>query len=57
LYNKGLFLLGYYNEVNEFARAILEGRPIVKGTLDQAWQITRLFEAFAQGPGQTISLA
>lgn len=56
LYNKGLFLLGYYNEVNEFARAILEGRPIAKGTLEQAWQITRLFEAFAQGPGQTISL-
>jgi hypothetical protein len=56
LYNKGLFLLGYYNEVNEFARAILAGRPIAKGTLDHAWQITRLFEAFAQGPGQTISL-
>jgi predicted dehydrogenase len=56
LYNKGLFLLGYYNEVNEFARAILEKRPITKGTLDQAWQVTRLFEAFAQGPGQNISL-
>lgn len=56
LYNKGLFLLGYYNEVNEFARAILENRPIVKGTLEQAWQITRLFEAFAKGPGQKIAL-
>jgi predicted dehydrogenase len=56
LYNKGLFLLGYYNEVNEFARAILDGRPVAKGTLEQAWQVTRIFEAFALGPGQTIPL-
>ena len=56
LYNKGLFLLGYYNEVNEFARSILEGRPPAKGTLAQAWQVTRIFEAFVQGPGTTTSL-
>jgi predicted dehydrogenase len=56
LYNKGLFLLGYYNEVNEFARAILEKRPPAKGTLEQARQVTRIFEAFAQGPGRTIEL-
>ncbi|MCW8129052.1 MAG: Gfo/Idh/MocA family oxidoreductase [Planctomycetota bacterium] len=57
LYNKGLFLLGYYNEVNEFARAILDRRPLAKGTLEQAWQITRLFEAFAEGPRKEIALA
>lgn len=56
LYNKGLFLLGYYGEVNEFARAILEGRPPAKGTLRQAWQVTRIFEAFAEGPGKAIPL-
>lgn len=56
LYNKGLFLLGYYNEVNEFARAVLENRAPGKGTLKQAWQITRIFEAFAEGPGRTIAL-
>jgi len=56
LYNKGLFLLGYYGEVNEFARSILEARPPAKGTLDQAWQVTRVFEAFAQGPGRVIAL-
>jgi predicted dehydrogenase len=55
LYNKGLFLLGYYGEVTEFARSVLEGRPPRKGTLEQAWQVTRLFEAFAQGPRQVIS--
>jgi len=57
LYNKGLFLLGYYNEVNEFARAVLENRPPAKGTLEQAWQATRIFEAFGEGPGKAISLA
>jgi predicted dehydrogenase len=56
LYNKGLFLLGYYNEVNEFARAILDGRAPSKGTLEQAWQVTRVFEAFAEGPGREIRL-
>jgi len=57
LYNKGLFLLGYYGEVNEFARAILEDRPPSKGTLEQATQATRIFEAFAEGPGKMIPLA
>jgi hypothetical protein len=56
LYNKGLFLLGYYNEVNEFARAILDARAPRKGTLAQAWQVTRIFEAFAAGPGTAITL-
>jgi predicted dehydrogenase len=56
LYNKGLFLLGYYNEVNEFARSIIEGRPPQKGTLEQAWQVTRVFEAYAEGPRKLISL-
>jgi len=56
LYNKGLFLLGYYNEVNEFARAILEKRAPAKGTLEQAWQVTRIFEAFFEGPRKDISL-
>jgi len=56
LYNKGLFLLGYYNEINEFARSILEKRRPEKGTLEHAWQVTRIFEAFAEGPGRQISL-
>lgn len=57
LYNKGLFLLGYYGEVNEFARSVLDGRPPAKGTLEQAWQATRIFEAFAEGPKRVIPLA
>ncbi|MCC7492052.1 MAG: Gfo/Idh/MocA family oxidoreductase [Fimbriimonadaceae bacterium] len=56
LYNKGLFLLGYYGELQEFATALLEQRPVAKGTLTQAWQVTRLFEAFAAGPRQVIPI-
>ncbi len=56
LYNKGLVLLGYYDEVNEFARCILDGREPERGTIDQAWQVTRIFEAFAEGPGRSIDL-
>lgn len=56
LYNKGLFLLGYYGEVAEFAKAVLEDRAPAKGTLTHAWQVTRIFEAFTEGPGQTIAL-
>lgn len=54
LYNKGLFLLGYYQEIQEFAAALLEKRPMKKGTLEQAWQVTRIFEAFAEGSGQCL---
>lgn len=57
LYNKGLFLLGYYGEVNEFANAILEDRPVAKGTLEQARQITRIFEVFGEAvPGEMKEL-
>lgn len=56
LYNKALFLLGYYGEVNEFARSILEHRPPAKAHLDHALQATRIFEAFAEGAGKVIEL-
>ena len=56
LYNKALFLLGYYGEVNEFARAILEKRPVAKAHLEHAWQATRIFEAFGEGAGKVIGL-
>jgi predicted dehydrogenase len=56
LYNKGLFLLGYYDEVNEFARSIMGGRQLERGTLEQAWQVTRIFEGFAEGPGKVVRL-
>lgn len=56
LYNKGLFLLGYYGELEEFAQAVLGGRPPSKATLDDAVDATRIFEAFAEGPNRRIDL-
>ncbi len=56
LYNKGIFLLGYWGELNEFFQSILAGRPVAKGTLQQAWQVTQIFEAFSEGPGKLIDI-
>lgn len=56
LYNKGLFLLGYWAEVNAFARAILDRTPLDRAHLTHAWQVTRIFEAFAHGPGKVITI-
>lgn len=56
LYNKGVFLLGYVGEVTEFARAILDKRAVAKAGLDDAWLVTHLFESFARGPGERITL-
>ena len=56
LYNKSLFLQGFYNEINDFARCILDDTPPTRGTLAQARAATGIFEAFAQGPGKTITL-
>lgn len=56
LYNKGLFLLGYYGEIHEFVSAVMEKRELKKCHLDHAWQATRILEAFKSGPGKTISL-
>ena len=56
LYNKGLFMLGYMNETNEIIQAAIEDREVKKGTLDQAIILTRIFEAFAQGPDKLIDI-
>ncbi len=56
LYNKGIFLLGYYNEMQEMALSILENRKPLKSGLDQAAVITRVFEAFFEGPNKIIKL-
>lgn len=56
MFNKGLFLLGYYGEIAEFSEAILEDRPFVDGTLEQAWAATQVFEKMAEGPQRVIPL-
>ena len=56
MFNKGLFLLGYYGLIEEFAEALLENRPFCDGTLEQAWAATRIFEGFVEGPNKLIEL-
>lgn len=56
LYNKGLFIHGYYNEITEFARAVMENRPPAHGTVQHVRHVTRIYEAFAEGPGRVIPL-
>lgn len=54
LYNKGLFLLGYYGEVRYFADCVRTGAPPAKCGLEDTLEITKVFEAFMQPERQTI---
>lgn len=57
LYNKALFMEGYVQQVRYFAECLLKGEEPVRGGLEDAWHLTRLFEAFRYGEeGQTIRL-
>lgn len=57
LYNKAEFIQGFYDELADFVNAARENRlPAVGGRLQQAWEATRIFEAFFEGPRKTIAL-
>ncbi len=57
LYNKGLFMLGYYGEVKYFADCVRANTPPAKANLDDALIITKVFEAFLNGePGHVYEL-
>ena len=47
LYNNNMFTLGYVPEVLHFCEAVLEGRPITKGTLETALEIMKLYDFYA----------
>lgn len=56
LYNKGLFVLGYVEEVLEFCRCVKAGTPPVRAGLDDALEILKLHEAYRQPAGTVIRL-
>ena len=56
LYNKGLFLLGYYGEVKYFADCVRANTPPAKCGLQDALEITKVYEAFMQPAGQVIRI-
>jgi len=54
LYNKGIFLLGYVQEVAYFCRCVLEGSPPQKAGLDDALALLKLYEAYQQPEGTIV---
>lgn len=57
LYNKNIFYLGYVPEVVHFCQSVLDGQPPAKGTLEDALEIAKLFEAYRFHPaGQPINV-
>jgi predicted dehydrogenase len=53
LYNKGLFLLGYAPEVIHFTTRLVEGKGPAYGTLEDALELLRIYEAYLQ-PDEAI---
>lgn len=56
LYNKGLFLLGYYNEVKEFIKSVHDKRNPKHAGLDDALAVMQLYDAFAGEEGENIKI-
>lgn len=56
LYNKNLFYLGYVPEVLHFCECVLAGRAPEKGTLEDALEIMKLFEAYRKTPAGEMAL-
>ena len=57
LYNNNMFTLGYTPEVIHFCEAVLNKRPITKGTLGEALEIMKLYDFFVTAEtGQTQSI-
>ena len=48
LYNNNMFTLGYVPEVLHFCEAVLEQKPLSKGTLDAAIEIMKLYDFYRQ---------
>ena len=55
-YNSSGIIQGFIPELLEFSQALKENRSVSHGTLNDALVITRIFEAFAKGPGKTHSI-
>lgn len=56
LYNKGLFMLGYWGEVQYFVECVKSNTPPVKCGLEDALEITKVFEAFMKPAGQVVTI-
>ena len=56
LENKGLFVQGFYQEMRYFCDCILEGKPAVKGSLEFALEVMKVYEAGLRSDGDTVPI-
>lgn len=56
LYNKGIFLLGYYNEIYYFCDAVLNNKEIEIGGIDDVEEGIKIYQAFKQGSNRLIKI-
>lgn len=52
LYNKGIFLLGYAIEIMAFCRCVLDSQPPKLGSLEDALEIVKIYDAYRRPDGQ-----
>jgi|GEM_PF-222386 len=56
LYNKGLFLLGYYHELEHFVESVINKTPPRYADLNDALDIMEIYDAFAGEEGAIIKI-
>lgn len=56
LYNKGLFLLGYYHELEYFITCVMKNEPPRYASLKDALDIMEIYDAFAGKEGKIIKI-
>lgn len=56
LYNKNLFILGYYGEIADFAECCLDGAPPEKADTQMALEVLALYEAVLKGENRQIAV-
>jgi len=56
LYNKGIFLLGYVNEIKEFMESVHNNRAPKHADLNDALAVMQLYDAFAGEEGKMIEI-
>jgi predicted dehydrogenase len=57
LYNDHNFIQGYAQSLLHFTQAVLAGQAVTVGTLEDALEIMKVFEALCEGPGADVTLA
>jgi predicted dehydrogenase len=56
LYNKNIFLQGFVQEMGYFLDSVIEGRPPERSNLEDALELTKIFEAFNNPSGRVVEI-